>query len=231
MVEVIIVNLSDKLPFQYDYLKCISYEKRIRILKYINEADKKRSLMSELLIRKAASDKLCIPAKRVNISYNPYGKPYIDNERYFNFNISHSESYVVIAISRYKIGIDIEKNKKTDFAIAERFFTKNEYQYIKSFTTEPDRINAFYMLWTLKESYVKALGKGLSIPLNSFEFEIDNSIHIRNQKENMKFLFSSTRIYDYTLSLSHQEKEIKYTFLNEIDIYCYYKDMVTNNEK
>lgn len=228
MVEVIIVNLSEGLPLQYDYLKCISYEKQIRILKYFNEADKKRSLMSELLIRKAASDKLCIPTKRVNISYNPYGKPYIDNERYFKFNISHSESYVVIAISNYKVGIDVEMNKKTDIAIAKRFFTKNEYQYIKSFITESDRINAFYMIWTLKESYVKALGKGLSIPLNSFEFVIDNGIHIRNQKVNMKFLFSSTMMDDYTLSLSHQEKEIQYTYLNEIDIYNFYKEMVTN---
>lgn len=231
MVEVIIVNLSNELPFQYDLLTCISYEKRIRILKCVNEADKKRSLMSELLIRKAASDRLCIPAKKVNISYNPYGKPYIDNERYFKFNISHSESYVVIAISKYRIGIDVEKNKKTDFTIAKRFFTENEYQYIKSFTTQSEKVNAFYMLWTLKESYVKALGKGLSIPLNSFEFEIDDEIHVRNQNVNMKFLFSSTKIYDYTLSLSHQEKKIKYTYLNEIDIYSYYKELVTNNEK
>lgn len=228
MVEIIIVKLADELPFQYDYLKCISYEKRIRILKYIKEADKKRSLISELLIRKAASDKLGIPVNRVNISYNPYGKPYIDNVRYFKFNVSHSESYVVIAISKYKIGIDVEMNKKTDFAIAERFFTKNEYQYIKSFTTESEKINAFYMLWTLKESYVKALGKGLGIPLNSFEFEIDNGIQIWSQNVKMKFMFTSTRIYDYTLSLCHQEKKIKYTYLNESDIYSYYKEMGTN---
>ncbi len=224
MVEVIIVKLSNELPFQYDYLKYISYERRIRILKYINEVDKKRSLMSELLIRKAASDKLCIPAKKIRISYNPYGKPYIDNERYFKFNVSHSDAYVVIAISKFKIGIDIEKNKIIDFAIAKRFFTKKEYQYINSFIAEADKINAFYMLWTLKESYVKALGKGLSIPLNSFEFNFDKGIHIKNQKENIQFLFSSTRLYEYTLSLSHKEKIIKYTNLNEIDIYNYYKE-------
>lgn len=224
MVEVIIVKLSDELPFQYDFLKYISYERRVRILKYMNEVDRKRSLMSELLIRKATSDKLSLPAEQVNISYNPYGKPYIDNTRYFKFNVSHSESYVVIAISKYKIGIDIEKNKYTDFAIAKRFFTKKEYQYITSFITESDKINAFYQIWTLKESYVKALGKGLSIPLNSFEFEFDHGIQIRNQKENMKFQFCSTRIYKYTLSLSYQEKKIKYTYLNENDIYNYYKE-------
>ncbi|WP_167957225.1 4'-phosphopantetheinyl transferase family protein [Anaerosporobacter faecicola] len=230
MIEVVVVKLSDNLPFQYDYLKYVSYERRNRILKYVKEADKKRSLMSELLIIMELSNKLGMSREKVNISYNPYGKPYIANQRNFHFNISHSGSYVVIATSRYKIGVDIERNTKIDISIAKNIFTQNEYQYIDSFRTEDDRICAFYNLWTLKESYVKALGKGLKIPFNAFEFVIDKEIRLKHDKKRKKFLFSSIQLCNYTLALSYQENDITFTYLKEIDIYNYFMNMVQNKE-
>ncbi len=69
------------------------------------------------------------------------------------------------------VGVDIEKIRPIDFAIAERFFTASEYRLLMD-TAEQERLQLFYTLWTLKESYIKFVGKGLSIPLDSFAIEL-----------------------------------------------------------
>lgn len=226
MVEVTLVKLLNDMPFKYDFLPFISDERKKRIEKYNNDADKKRSLITELLIRKEASENLRIPLRKIIVSRNPYGKPYIDNIRNFKFNVTHSVSYVAIATSKYSVGIDIEKIKKIDIAIAKRFFTKNEYFYIKSYMKEFDQMSAFYMLWTLKESYVKAIGKGLHLPFRSFEFDFKNGIHVNTHNENTKYQFTLTRVNDYVMSVCYQDATIKYTYLNEVDIYNYYKNKI-----
>ena len=228
MVEITLVKLSDELPFNIGLLHFVSFERRVRILKYKNEIDKKRSLIAELLIRKAAYEELDIPIEKVKISYNPYGKPFIDNVRYFKFNITHSGNYVAIAVSRYGVGIDIEKIENIDMGVAKRFFMKSEYQYIKSLSSETEKINAFYMLWTLKESYIKAIGKGLKIPLNSFGFNIDKDIHLVGQQIKKKYCFSSTKLHGYSFSVCSKELELrcKYIYVGERDIYNYYKNLL-----
>lgn len=225
MVEIMLVRLSDDLSFNSELLKYISYARRVRINNYINVLDKKRSLISELLIKKISYEKLNIPMNEIRISYNPYGKPYLDNIRFFKFNISHSCNYVVIAVSKNRIGIDIEKIKKKDMAIAKRFFTNNEYKYILSQATENDKAIAFYKIWTLKESYVKAVGKGLKIPLNSFEFTMEDEVNLNRQKGSDKYHFYTKKINDYILSLCFSELDINYefTYLNEDELYQYYR--------
>lgn len=228
MVEITFVKLTDDVPFNSELIKHTSFERRVRISKHRNEADKKRSLIAELLIRKAAYEKLMIPIDKVKISYNPYGKPYIANARKFKFNVSHSGSYVVIAVSEYGVGIDIEKIREIDMGIAQRFFTKNEYSFIESLASEVDKKNVFYMYWTLKESYIKAIGKGLNIPLNSFEFAIGNNISLNHQRSKGKYCFTSTTLNGYAVSLSSKSYDLKYKYIytDEADIYNYYKSIV-----
>ena len=91
---------------------------------------------------------------------NTYGKYFIENSDLY-FNLSHSGDYVVIAYGEASCGIDIEQ--KTDaLHLAEKFFCHSEAKYC----TTPE---AFTRMWTMKEAYMKEIGKGLYIPLNSFE--------------------------------------------------------------
>lgn len=70
------------------------------------------------------------------------------------------------------VGIDVEQIKPIDIKISERFFSKQEFNKLlgKSYT---EREPYFYELWTLQESYIKAVEKGLSIPLDSFTIRIN----------------------------------------------------------
>lgn len=221
MVEITVVKLSNMISFQKKLLNFVSLERKIKTISLKNEQDKKQSLISELLIRKTASDYLNVPMEQLKISYNPYGKPYIDNIRHFNFNISHSDDFVVIATSKYHVGIDIEKVKQINIDIAKRFFTNKEYEYISSFQSEKEKEFAFYQLWTLKESYVKALGQGISIPLNSFEVFMENSVITVNYNNKKNYHFYTTKINEYILSVTFQNERInkQYNLLKEKDFY------------
>lgn len=102
------------------------------------------------------------------------GKPYFSDIPYIDFSISHSENLVACSVCISKeqkpmIGIDCETiYKKDPMPIAERFFTKNE---IETIAASDDKAKAFTKLWTKKEAYLKLLGKGLSVPLSSFDAE------------------------------------------------------------
>lgn len=120
---------------------------------------------------------------------NEYGKPILNEPEGTYFSISHSGSWVVCAVNDAAVGIDVETIKPIDFKIAERYFTKDEYA---SFVKQPEKtkLQYFYMLWTLKESYVKTEGKGLIIPLNSFSINIENDgITITTDNKTRKYYF------------------------------------------
>jgi len=107
-------------------------------------------------------------------SVNPFGKPALEGSLCnIQFNVSHSHSKILIGISAEGfIGVDIEFiNRKRDiFKIAEHYFHHQEWNSsILQEVEEP--VARFYQLWTLKEAFIKAQGKGLSIPLNSFFFD------------------------------------------------------------
>jgi 4'-phosphopantetheinyl transferase len=91
----------------------------------------------------------------------------------FHFNISHSGDWVVCAVDNLPVGIDVEKIHDVDLNLSARFFSEEEHKYLLSLEISKRR-NSFFELWTLKESYIKADGRGLSIPLNSFSFKFAN---------------------------------------------------------
>ena len=98
-----------------------------------------------------------------NIKYTENEKPIADN---CYFNISHAGDYVVGVSFDREVGCDIEKIVDAPLEIADRFFYSGEAEYIAA---SEDKNRAFFKLWTLKESYMKMTGRGMSIPLDSFE--------------------------------------------------------------
>ena len=132
---------------------------------------------------------------QIQFERNEYGKPRIvvDGEKVhnINFNVTHSNRAVGVAVSLgmdVDVGIDVEaKDRSTrridELRLAKRYFSKSEMDMMDRISAGEDRRLFFVQLWTLKEAYVKALGRGIGAPpgLRSFGFQLDlagKTIHL-----------------------------------------------------
>ncbi|MCB2311591.1 4'-phosphopantetheinyl transferase superfamily protein [Clostridium tagluense] len=194
----------------------IDSEKRCKIEKFINKKDKVRTLIGEILIRTIIFQELSVRNKHITFEKNEYGKPYMKEHPEFNFNISHSGDFVVCAIDNKPIGIDIEKVKHIEYKeIAKNFFSVRELDYIVKEDLN-SQLNKFYEIWTLKESYIKYCGQGLSIPLKSFSIDIDQyeNIKVIIDKEHKEPVFKRFDIgSEYKMAVCSVNKEISYNIV------------------
>src|SRR5690554_346181 len=118
---------------------------------------------------------------------NRYGKPFINNKNLLKdlyFNLSHTDGMIVVAVSgRDGVGVDIEYSlRKADINIARRYFSADEFSSLISLPPER-QLCRFFELWTLKEAYIKGIGKGLHMPLDSFSvlFNEDRTFRFRDE--------------------------------------------------
>ncbi len=108
--------------------------------------------------------------------YGADGKPFFINAQDIHFSISHSGNKVAVAFSDREVGCDIEMIGDIDMTIAQLFFSRSEYEALLSIGDELERRHAFFRCWTLKESYLKAIGKGLTIAPESFTVFPDSAV-------------------------------------------------------
>ena len=100
-----------------------------------------------------------------DIKYSENEKPFLDE---VEFNIAHSANWAICCISKNKVGIDLEERKPIKFEDFTFFFTKTEWEIIK---TNASPYHAFYKLWTKKESFIKLFGLKLK-DLEGLEFDL-----------------------------------------------------------
>lgn len=132
------------------------------------------SLAAGLLLQEVIERECGISPDNLKIYTNKNGKPYIDRCYDFYFNISHSDNILVLAYGNREMGIDVEKLKEDDIAVAKRCFTADEYDYIRqnpADETKTEQEYRFCRVWTMKEAYLKYMGTGISVPLNSFNVD------------------------------------------------------------
>ena len=139
-------------------LENVSVGQKEKALRYANEIDQIRSLLSSYLKNQLSREELL---------KNENGKPYFTNGPYFN--ISHSGRYVLMAVSTSEIGVDIEEIKNKDMSSLVRIFNEAEAKMIKEHSD-------FYYLWCAKESLIKCMGLSVgkvreipSLPLNGLK--------------------------------------------------------------
>ena len=133
-------------------LNIIKSNKRERISKY-SRLDKLRSYIGEILLIKGFKEYYNIDYNNINIIYNKYGKPYIENSNIY-FNISHSNEYVIVVFSDKEIGVDIEYIHG-NINTMNIFCNKLEKEYING------EITKLFDVFTYKEAYIKMLGTSI----------------------------------------------------------------------
>lgn len=169
-VMVYILRLEKNLDFPAieTTLKSFLPESRVsRYTSYSHPSNRLQSIAGEVLSRFAIQKFTGTANKDIEIGYGENGKPFITNLENVHFNISHSGDFVVCAVSNNEVGIDVERIRKVNLRIAERYFSASELYDLMQLGEE-ERKTYFITLWTVKESYLKAIGKGLTQHLNSF---------------------------------------------------------------
>lgn len=206
MLKVYSYRLADKAEFEDFYQKIKSrlpetLHSKINGFRFA--ADKQRSLIGDLIVRQFYAKELKLDPFQLEFDYNEHEKPSLKNYPKAHFNISHSGDYVVVAFSDCPVGIDIEKNKGNRLKVAKRFFTREELDDLFALAEEKEQIEYFYQLWTLKESYMKTIGKGISMSLSSFSFrKFYTDFRLRYSSEDMGYQFTTYKVHpDYACHL------------------------------
>ncbi len=159
---------ADTFWFQ---LHIFGEERRRKIMCMANDKDKLRSFTAGILLHYALCKKKGLPLDcktPFKVSCEAGGKPFLTEFPEIYFNLSHSGDYVCCAIGDEPVGTDIQKHTEVKERLAERFFTEQDNHMLAACNKE-QREKLFFRMWSIKESYIKLTGKGISQGLDSFE--------------------------------------------------------------
>lgn len=152
--------------------------------------------------------------KPLNIDYsadtaivkNRYGKPSLAEYPELKYNISHAEGICACIVSEHECGIDCEKVRTYRPNVLKRAFSEDEKNIILN-APESERDLFFFRLWTLKEAYIKALGIGLSFPMNQANFSFEGGSVVANT-EGFRFRQYVLANNQYVVSICEQTVNI-----------------------
>jgi 4'-phosphopantetheinyl transferase len=159
-------------------LALITDEERARHDAFVFEADRRVHLTARLLQRTVLSHYTGVPPAAWRFTAGTQGRPEIagPSATELRFNLSHTRRMVACAVARGReIGVDVEDTEReAPLEVAERFFAPDEVEALRQLPAG-EQAERFFVYWTLKESYIKARGLGLSLPLHQFAFRVDGA--------------------------------------------------------
>lgn len=147
-----------------------------RMQRFRFETHRQQFCISHALTRWALSHYGDLRPEQWRFTKNTHGKPFVANSEYadLQFSLSHTDGLQLLAVRRgLSVGADVELRKKRVAGpeIADRFFSPAEVTELQG-VAEVNQQHVFFDYWTLKESYIKACGEGLAIPLRHFSYSI-----------------------------------------------------------
>lgn len=155
----------------------LSEDEKARGRSFVTAQLRHRFVAGRARLRALLGEHLGVDPRALVFVQNAFGKPRLADHPSVHFSLSHSGDQAVLAVSdQREIGIDIECVRPLDHLdLARRYFHPNEVAAIESARPPDEQLLAFFRIWTLKEAVVKAIGKGLSIPLETFDVSIATS--------------------------------------------------------
>ena len=168
MIHILCADIWTLKDADYDRLYAkASPQRQERARRCRKREDQIRCVVADALVRYAVQKALGLST--FTVAQDAFGKPYIQGQEAFCYNLSHSGRWVVMAYGDSPVGIDVqqirmEPGKEQRIC---RLFAVEEADYILE-AKEKERIHRFFRIWTAKESYLKFLGVGLRRSLGSF---------------------------------------------------------------
>jgi 4'-phosphopantetheinyl transferase len=167
-------------PYEDQLESVISDEERALAKRFRLPDIRSSFILRRGLLRTLIQNYSGIRADRVEFCHSAWDKPSlskgmgIDN---FEFNVAHSRDSMILAFGRdLNLGVDLEYVDKNYpvMKIATRFFTPNESAVLSE--VDPDSLQElFFEIWVRKEAFLKAIGRGLSVPLDSFDVPLNTT--------------------------------------------------------
>jgi len=159
-----------------DYWALLNAAEKEQQKRFYFAKDRLRYLVTRALVRTVLSRYELIDPREWVFSTNAYGCPEIANaqarEARLWFNISHTDSLIVLGVTKHRaLGVDVEnfRAREVSIDIADRYFAPAEVADLSGVPPHQQQYR-FFEYWTFKESYIKARGMGLSLPLAKFSF-------------------------------------------------------------
>jgi 4'-phosphopantetheinyl transferase len=183
-------------PHEVDALDAVlSAPERARRDRLVFPRDRRDYTAAHALLRRVLSRCGGRPEADWTFHANSHGKPALPADQAGSppiaFNLSHTHGLVACAIARgVQVGVDVElvSNRVNALEIGERYFAPSEVRWLRD-AGEADRCARFTELWTLKEAYIKAVGSGLGVPLDSFAFGFDGASGLRFSPSETRWRF------------------------------------------
>ena len=173
-----------------------------RVYSKSSKESRKLTYLGILLLKHLMKNKL---NAEVTIHYPKLDKPVLLNENKeispYDFSISHSNELVCCVASKDKVGLDVEKIRTVNFDIMPLVFTEDEINYVQDKTSNKNQ--AFFEIWTRKESFVKIIGKGLTFPLKDVNLIQNNKLVDDLNINGDKYYFKRFSYEDYIVTVCH----------------------------
>lgn len=173
---------------------------------------RKQSEWAHKLLEKALKRQCPEICEPILLERDSRGKPFLLEYPQIHINLSHSGKYVACAIGERPVGVDIEcqKSQRRQALVVKKFHPREQEQY--QISDKEERELLFRQLWVLKESFMKAEGSGLRIPLNSFYMEeMERGVGKVIQSQNSKsYYYRLYHIEDKAFSLGVCSEETEF---------------------
>lgn len=150
----------------------LSAAERQRLQRFHFADHRRRYQIGHGALRTILAGYLRVEPAAIEFRQGPRGKPYLAGAGPF-FNLSHSGKLALIGVATSELGLDVEKVRHLESLteIARKHFSPSEFEALDALQGEQREL-AFYRCWTRKEAYIKALGEGLSMPLDTFDVSL-----------------------------------------------------------
>lgn len=176
-VHVWLADLGESAPRAESLSSLLSPDELRRAERFHFKRHRDAFAVARGMLRKILASYTGAHPRDLNFAYSPHGKPSLSGVPGgcdIRFNLSHSHGLAFYAVARDReVGVDLEYCRAgvAFTEIAERFFSPRE---VEAFRRLPEHLRreAFFKCWTRKEAFVKAVGEGLSFPLDAFDVSL-----------------------------------------------------------
>ncbi len=191
-------------------------QQKVALLK--NRKDKNRSLGAGIALDHAL-ETYGLKERGMEYEIGEWGRPTLKYYPGIYFSLSHSGDYAICSIGEQQVGNDIEFIKEGRLKVADRFFCEEEKEWVYAAKNEQEIEKRMFRIWTIKESFLKVTGRGMSLPLQDFTVLMEEENRRIKIRQTVEAKYFHVREYDdiagYRVALCCKEtKDIAYSMIS-----------------